>query len=269
MRDLPIAYGDSCFAVHWSNKTISLDDLADRLAVPIRTTETVSEYAKMKKAERDRAKDKGGFVGGHLKGGRRKRENVVSRSMLTLDLDQAKPEFLSGFLASCHYAALVYSTHSHTPEAPRLRVIIPLTRDVSPDEYQAIGRYFADSWGIDQFDECSYRPHQLMYWPTVPANGEYIFEQIDRDWLDPDEYLARHPNWRDCALLPTSSDHRISRLCLRSDGLSQSLGFHRIRQHARRADLRRPLDLQPPRQGSCLRDAAQRFRRGPCPYVRR
>ena len=205
MRDLPIAYGNSCFAVHWSNKTISLDDLADRLAVPIRTTETVSEYAKMKKAERDRAKDKGGFVGGHLKGGRRKRENVVSRSMLTLDLDQAKPEFLPNFLTSCHYAALVYSTHSHTPEAPRLRVIIPLTRDVSPDEYQAIGRYFADSWGIDQFDECSYRPHQLMYWPTAPANGEYIFEQIDRDWLDPDAYLARHPNWRDCALLPTSS----------------------------------------------------------------
>lgn len=205
MRDLPIAYGDSCYAVRWSNKTVSLDALAERLQTPVRTTETVAEYAKMKKADRDRAKDRGGFVGGHLKGGRRKRENVVSRSMLTLDLDQARPDFLQAFLATCSCAALVYSTHSHTPEAPRLRVIVPLSRDVTPDEYQAIGRYFADSWGIDQFDECSYRPHQLMYWPTAPSNGEYIFEQIDKAWLDPDAYLSAHPNWKDCALLPTSS----------------------------------------------------------------
>ena len=205
MRDLPIAYGDSCFAVKWVNKVISLESLSERLETPIRTTETVAEYAKMKKAERDRAKDRGGFVGGQLRGGRRKRENVGSRSMLTLDLDQARKDFLTGFLAACPYTALVYSTHSHTPEAPRLRVIVPLTRDVTPDEYQAISRYFAAAWGIDQFDECSYRPHQLMYWPTCPSNGEYIFERIDREWLDPDRYLAARPDWRDCAMLPTSS----------------------------------------------------------------
>ncbi len=204
MRNLPIAYGDSCFAVKWSNKVISLDDLAERLKTPIRTSETVSEYARMKKADRDRAKDRGGFVGGQLKGGRRKREAVASRSMLTLDLDQPEVSFLPSFLKYCEYTALVYSTHSHTPEAPRLRVIVPLLRDVNPDEYQAISRYFADGWGMDQFDECSYKPQQLMYWPTVPANGEYIFERIDGKWLDPDEFLARRPNWRDCALLPTS-----------------------------------------------------------------
>lgn len=216
-RELAIAYGDSCFAVKWSNKVTSFDDLAERLKTPVRTTETVSEYAKMKKADRDRAKDRGGFVGGHLKGGRRKRENVGSRSMLTLDLDQAKTDFLPRFLEGCPYAALVYSTHSHTPEAPRLRVIVPLSRDVTPDEYQAVSRFFAADWGIDQFDECSYRPHQLMYWPTVPANGEYVFARINGNacqsregqaretWLDPDEYLAKHPNWRDCAMLPTSS----------------------------------------------------------------
>ena len=205
MRNLPIAYGDSCFAVKWSNKVISFDDLAERLKTPVRTTETVSEYAKMRKADRDRAKDRGGFVAGQLKGGRRKRETVGSRSMLTLDLDQATTSFLPNFKATCEYAALVYSTHSHTPEAPRLRVVVPLSRDVTPDEYQAISRYFADEWGIDMFDECSYRPHQLMYWPTVSADGEYIFERVDGEWLDPDAYLAKHPNWRDCALLPTSS----------------------------------------------------------------
>src|SRR5690606_17558138 len=45
----------------------------------------------------------------------------------------------------------------------------------------------------------------LMYWPTTPANGEYIFRRIDGPWLDPDAYLAAHPNWKECSLLPTSS----------------------------------------------------------------
>ena len=87
MRDLNIAYGNSCMAKKWSNKTITFGELCGRLENTIRTTETVEEYQKMKRAEREAAKDKGGFVGGQLKGGRRKRENVVSRSMLTMDVD--------------------------------------------------------------------------------------------------------------------------------------------------------------------------------------
>ena len=172
MRNLPIAYGNSCFAKIWSNKTITFEDLCDRLSKTIRTTESVEEYPKLPKTERDRIKDKGGFVGGQLKDNRRKREAVVGRSMLTLDADHATTEFIDSFEKNCPYAACLYSTHGHIPQAPRSRIIVPLTRDVTPDEHAAIARYFADSFGIDQFDECSYRPHQLMYWPTTPTNGE-------------------------------------------------------------------------------------------------
>lgn len=205
MRDLPIAYGNSCYAKTWSNKTIRFDALCDRLSATIRTSETAEEYPKLAKADRDRAKDKGGFVGGQLRDNRRKRENVACRSMLTEDVDHADADFIQRFSDECRYAACLYTTHGHTPEAPRVRLVVPLTRDVTPEEYTAIVRYFADEWGIDQFDECSYRPHQLMYWPTTPSNGEYIFRRIDGEWLDPDAYLAAHPNWKDCSLLPTSS----------------------------------------------------------------
>ena len=205
MRDLPIAYGNSCYAKTWSNKTIRFDALCNRLSTTIRTSETAEEYPKLAKADRDRAKDKGGFVGGQLRDNRRKRENVVCRSMLTEDVDHADTVFIQRFTEDCRYAACLYTTHGHTPEAPRVRIVVPLIRDVTPEEYTAIARYFADEWGIDQFDECSYRPHQLMYWPTTPANGEYIFRRMDGPWLDPDAYLAAHPNWRDCSLLPTSS----------------------------------------------------------------
>lgn len=205
MRELPIAYGNSCYAVKWSNKSITFDDLCDRLKSTVRTSETAEEYPTLPKTERDRIKDKGGFVGGSLKDGRRKRETVECRSMLTHDADHADVDFISRYEMLCKYASCLYTTHGHTQEAPRVRIITPLTRDVTPDEYAALTRYIAAEWGIDCFDECSYRPHQLMYWPTTPANGEYIFKKFDGDWLDPDDYLSRHPNWRDCAQLPTSS----------------------------------------------------------------
>jgi len=211
MRKLAIAYGNSCKAKIWSNKTITFDDLCEKLKTTIRTTETVQEYPKLSKAKRDNTKDKGGYVGGQLKSNRRKRENVVFRSMLTTDVDHAEVGFIDKFCSECKYAAVLYTTHGHIPEAPRVRIIIPMTRDVTSDEYVAIARYFADEWGIDQFDECSYQPNQLMYWPTSPSNGEYIFKRVDGKWLDPDIFLAAHPNWKDCSLLPTSSRESVAK----------------------------------------------------------
>ena len=205
MRELKIAYGSSCFSKVWSNKTITFDALCERLKNTIRTPETVEEYPKLSKAERDRAKDKGGMVGGWLKQGRRKAANVECRSMLTHDIDSADPDFLERYRMLNQYASCLYSTHSHTPEAPRYRIITPLTRDVSPEEYLALPRLLAKEWGIDCVDSCSYRAHQLMYWPTTPSNGEYVFERFDGAWLNPDAFLSAHPGWRDVSLPPTSS----------------------------------------------------------------
>ena len=166
----------------------------------------------MRKEEREEAKDKGGFVAAALKGGRRQRQNVASRSMLTLDADRAKPGFLDAYEASGPPASCVYTTHGHTREAPRYRIIIPLARDVTPDEYNAVTRYVAKGLGMDQFDEVSYIPHQLMFWPSTPADGEYIFRKYDGEWLDPDAVLAAHPEWRDCTQLPTSSRESEARV---------------------------------------------------------
>ena len=204
-RELKIAYGSSCFAKVWSNKTITFDALCKRLETTIRTPETVEEYPKMSKPERDRAKDKGGMVGGWLREGRRKAANVECRSMLTHDIDDADLDFLERYRMLNDYESCLYSTHSHTPEAPRYRIITPLALDVTPEEYVALARLLAKEWSIDCIDACSYRAHQLMYWPTTPANGEYVFERFNGAVLDPDKYLSDHPEWRDCTMLPTSS----------------------------------------------------------------
>ena len=205
MRELNIALGNSRQAKVWSNKTMSFDSICDRLRAPIRTSETAEEYPKLPKGQRDEIKDKGGFVGGHLRNSRRKAANVDCRSLWTPDLDHATPEFIADLHNRITFKGTAYSTHGHIPEAPRLRFVAPFTRDVSADEYAAISRYLAAEIGIDMFDECSFIPHQLMYWPTCPSNGEYLCEFFEGDMLDPDAILAAHPNWQDLSLLPTTS----------------------------------------------------------------
>ncbi len=205
MRELKIALGNSRQAKFWSNKALSFDDICDRLKTPIRTTETTEEYAKFPKPRRDEIKDKGGFVGGHLRDNLRKVGNVACRSLWTPDIDNATPEFIIALKDKLTFKCAVYSTHSHTPETPRFRIVAPFARDVSADEFVAISRFMAAELGIDMFDECSFIPNQLMYWPTCPSNGEYLCEFFDGELLDPDAILATHPNWQNCSLLPTTS----------------------------------------------------------------
>ena len=205
MRDLAIAYGNSRQAKKWVNKTIRYADLKERLKVTIRTAESAEEYAKMSKAQRDAAKDHGGFVGGVLKGGRRKVDAVELRSMIALDGDRIDKAFLDAYETNAPYTSCLYTTHSSTEANPRVRLVFPLLRDVTSEEFVAVSRYLAQMLGIDFFDECSYQPNQLMYWPSSPQNGVFVFKEVEKEWLDPDAILSAHPEWTDPTRLPTSS----------------------------------------------------------------
>lgn len=103
----------------------------------------------MRKGGQDSIKDVGGFVGGHLKDGRRKKGNVLSRSMLTLDMDYGTSTIWEEISTFFPYQCCIYSTHKHIPENPRLRLIIPLFRDVGEEEYAAVSRMVAKEIGID------------------------------------------------------------------------------------------------------------------------
>ena len=205
MREFKVAFGENRQSRRWKNGTITLDDLRRRLSSTFRTGETVAEYQKMSGKARSDAKDKGGFVGGALKDGVRSRATVECRSMLTLDVDSASLSFLDEYCLLSPYETLIYSTHSHTPAAPRYRLVLPLTRDINCEEYNAITRLFAAEQGIEMFDICSFVPSQLMFWPTTPSDGEYVYREVEGYLFDPDMYLARHPDWTDPLLLPTSS----------------------------------------------------------------
>ena len=79
----------------------------------------------MGKAERDNVKDIGGFVGGYLKNGRRSSASVVNRCLVCLDADNADAALVDDLDMTFINAYALYSTHSHTPEKMRLRLIVP------------------------------------------------------------------------------------------------------------------------------------------------
>lgn len=204
---LKVAIGKSRFEKHWKNKQTSWSKLLDEITRTNKTRETLAEYKNMPKKDQDKIKDVGGFVGGIVKGGRRQIGSVDERYLLTLDADHAgkdfDPEYEIEMTLGC--AAAWYSTHKHTPEHPRLRLVVPLTRPVTADEYQALGRKVAAEIGIDVFDDTTYQPHRLMYWPSTSSDAVFDAGYIDAPWLNPDEWLAKYSDWRDVSEWPFSS----------------------------------------------------------------
>lgn len=202
---MKIAVGNSRMDKKWKNRDISWEDLCQRVSSTIRTTETVEEYRKLKKGAQDNIKDVGGFVGGQLREGRRKNGMVLCRSMLTLDMDYGEPGIWDEIDLLHDFRCCVYSTHKHTPEHPRLRMIIPLARDITEEEYPAVARMVAKEIGIDLFDDTTYEACRLMYWPSTSVNGEFFYKIKEGPLLDPDAYLAKYADWHDASTWPVSS----------------------------------------------------------------
>jgi predicted P-loop ATPase len=192
----------------YKNREMSWQELKERNAKPIRTSETIKEYPKLPRAQRDQLKDQGGFVGGWLKKGLRKNGHVISRTVGSLDADhiESGDDFLGKVKQALEGVSFfIYSTHSHTPENPRYRVVIRFLREVSEDEYPAVMRMVAKRVGMDFFDDCTYQANRMMYWASCPSDAEFVFEAQDGEALDLDRHLAMYHDWKDTSQWPTSS----------------------------------------------------------------
>jgi putative DNA primase/helicase len=213
---LEISIGASRKETKWTNTEITWAKLLERLGKTKRTSETLEAYLRADKTRQDEIKDIGGFVGGPVIGGRRKRGAVTQRWVLTLDIDFGHPGIWDAFTLLYDCAACVYSTHKHTPNKPRLRLVIPLSRAVDVEEYQAIGRRIAGDLGIDMFDKTTFEPERLMYWPSTAKDGVFEFQVQEGEMLDPHEVLCSYGNcsemgkeaWRDVSKWPVPAGER-------------------------------------------------------------
>lgn len=188
----------------WSKQELTWSDFVESLRKPIITDETQEEYFNMSKAQQDEIKDVGGFVGGELKDGRRKSNHVINRCILTLDADYANIDFINYVEMFFDSSYCIYSTHKHTKENPRYRLIIPLSRTCDAEEYEAVARMVASQLDVNIFDDTTYQPHRLMYYPSVSKDGEYIFYTNDTKPLDVDKILSLYTDWKDRSQWPVS-----------------------------------------------------------------
>ena len=203
--ELNIATATSRHEKKWHNKTMRWSEMLERFQAPVVTPETLPEFLKLSKSRQDDIKDVGGFVGGWLKQGRRKANYVQSRSFITLDIDFGGKHTIDDIKMLNEYELAIYTTHKYTKEKERSRLVVPIKRPVTPDEYQPVSRRLAEIYGIDLFDDTTYQPERLMYWPSHSADADYRFEYLRGDLLDPDEILATYDNWRDATFWPESS----------------------------------------------------------------
>ncbi len=195
----------------WKNRELLWSELVAKFADTKYTSETHAEYLKSTKSRQAEIKDVGGFVGGHVLRGRRRKGLILSRTVLTLDADyiRSMQDFLdSAELCISDMAYCLYSTHKHTPDNARLRLVLPLSREVDAHEYEAIGRYIASLLDIELFDDTTYQMERLMYWPSTSKDAEFFFYHNDASFLNVDAILKAYPGrdgWKDSTQWPVSS----------------------------------------------------------------
>src|SRR5205085_4848453 len=117
------------------------------------------------------------------------------------------------FCLTWNCAGLAHATHKSAASNLRLRLIIPLDRDVHTDEYEAIARKVADTIGLNYFDPTTFQPERLMYWPSVSKDVEYYIREQRGPVMCADQVLAMYNDWHDMSQWPlhASVDKEIAK----------------------------------------------------------
>lgn len=122
---------------------------------------------------------KGGeyVVGGFFSGGIRQEKFMQGRSLLVIDIDKYDGgiDDLAFDLSMLPFRFVAYSSFQHTNDKPRVRVIAPLSRVVTPDEYRIVALDACKQMLVpfEAIDTCSWKPNQAMFAPQHPDGAEF------------------------------------------------------------------------------------------------
>ena len=138
----------------------------------------------------------------------RKKTAVRSRGALTLDVDYPGEAFRRR-VADMPYASIIHTTYSSTEDEPRYRLIVPLSRKVSPDEYHAAAAALMHDLGKEQFDPGSTQAERYMFKPSESAKGRFWYNVQEGPLADVEGLLASFET--DLSALPIPKAGRTKR----------------------------------------------------------
>ncbi|WP_052088082.1 DUF927 domain-containing protein [Paenibacillus wynnii] len=211
--ELPISFGRNAADTNWKVEYLKWSDFVKQLRIVRRTTETMAQYDKLSREEKGAVKNGPAFVGGLVRAGRRRKENIDVRSLITLDVDVPDEHFLMMVdLTIGGYAYVIYSTHSHRHGKPKYRLIILMDREMTPDECSAVSRRIAFMIGMDCFDKTTFDVNRLMYLPSCSKDAKPFFMESEGKAFGVDHLLGMYKvDWTDPANWPKHPNESVTR----------------------------------------------------------
>lgn len=184
------------------NKVVTWPALVDILSHCHRDDITFADYLRLPTLDQGTRKNRpGAFVGGSFLHGRRNSDSIVSRSVVTIDIDDHCEAIwddiclTGGIPALQGLAYQIHTTRKHTDEAPRLRVCLPLARDVTPEEYVPVMCAVAEILDPEMLTVTSesFVAVQVMFLPSACKDSEFFCMSSEGTFLDPDPLLKKYP----------------------------------------------------------------------------
>ena len=101
-------------------------------------------------------------------------DNFVSKDAITFDFDHPLIDTWGNVIvAFADIPFCMYTTFTHRYDAPRFRVVVPLSRPCGADEFEAVARKLATRAGIENVARESFVAAQMCYLPTRRFGGEF------------------------------------------------------------------------------------------------
>lgn len=227
MDKYTLSVAGSSASLKWATVKYTWSDFLERLNRDIRSTETMRDFDRLDRTARANLKDVGGYMAGELSGARRLKGAVLSRSMITLDVDYADGLFPVEFDTRFPgVAAVIYNTRSDREKSRRFRVVIPFAEEVQDAaQYEAAARKMAELLGIDLFDPTTFQAERMMYWQSLSSDQPKVFEVFEGEPISAEYLLSLYGNneeWRDIRNWAFKSDQEKETRAIVSKAMAQN-----------------------------------------------
>ena len=227
MDKYALSVAGSSASLKWTTVKYTWSDFLERLNRDIRGTETMRDFDRLDRTARANLKDVGGYMAGGLSGARRLKSAVLSRSMITLDVDYADSLFPLEFDTRFPgVAAVIYNTRSDREKSRRFRVVIPFAEEVQDAaQYEAAARKIAELLGIDLFDPTTFQAERMMYWQSLSSDQPKVFEVFEGEPISAEYLLSLYGNneeWRDIRNWAFKSDQEKETRAIVSKAMAQN-----------------------------------------------
>lgn len=227
MGKYTLSVAGSSASLKWTTVKYTWSDFLERLNRDIRSTETMRDFDRLDRTARANLKDVGGYMAGELSGARRLKSAVLSRSMITLDVDYADSLFPLEFDTRFPgVAAVIYNTRSDRERSRRFRVVIPFAEEVQDAaQYEAAARKIAELLGIDLFDPTTFQAERMMYWQSLSSDQPKVFEVFEGEPISAEYLLSLYGNneeWRDIRNWAFKSDQEKETRAIVSKAMAQN-----------------------------------------------